>query len=138
MQRSILIIAALLGLLIGYIELRLPVTVEAQGGDAVYERLGVTSTAADALRTAGGLEVEADAAVGGALTVVANADVSGDLAVGGDADVEGGLTVAGAVSLEGFRGLISAFNGECPDGWTALTALRGRFIVWPCGWRRAG
>ena len=75
--RSVLIIAALLGLLIGYIELRLPVTVEAQGGYAVYE----------------------------------------------------GLAVTGDLRLEQFRGQIAAFNGDCPDHWDELTALRGRFIV---------
>ena len=67
----------LFGLLIGYIELRLPVTVEAQGGYAVYE----------------------------------------------------GLAVTGDVRLEQFRGQIAAFNGDCPDHWDELTALRGRFIV---------
>ena len=51
-------------LLAGY-----PLAVGAQGGDAVFESVGVTSTAADALRTIGGIKVGADAEVVGALTV---------------------------------------------------------------------
>ena len=39
MKRSVLIIAVLLALLVGYVDLRLPVTVGAQGGDAVYRTL---------------------------------------------------------------------------------------------------
>ena len=41
MQRSVLMIAALLALLVGYVELRVPVPVGAQGGDAVYRSLRV-------------------------------------------------------------------------------------------------
>ena len=59
-----LIPAVFLALLVGY-----PLAVGAQGGDAVFESVGVTSTAADALRTIGGIKVGADAEVGGALTV---------------------------------------------------------------------
>ena len=39
MLRSILLIAGLLAVLVGYIELRVPVPVSAQGGDAVYRSL---------------------------------------------------------------------------------------------------
>ena len=56
-------------LVVWLVALLMPVTVGAQGRDAVYQRLGVTSTAANALRVAGGIEVGEDADVGGALTV---------------------------------------------------------------------
>ena len=75
--RQPLISAVFLALTVGY-----PLAVGAQGGDAVFERVGVTSTDSDALRTIGGIKVGADAEVVGALTVGANADVGGALTVG--------------------------------------------------------
>ena len=91
MRRKRLILGvALVALALGYVELRLPGPVGAQGRDAVYQRVAVTSTDASAVRVAGGIEV------------------------GDDVDVDGALTVTGAVNLEAFRGLIAAFNGAMP------------------------
>ena len=52
--------ALLLAATIVYIEMRLPVSVGAQGGDAVYTRVAVTSPAAAALRVAGGMTLGID------------------------------------------------------------------------------
>ena len=111
MRTRALLGLALIALVVGYVELRLPQQAGAQGRDAVYQRLAVSSTAANALRVAGGLEVGDDV------------DVADDVDVGGD------LAVTGAVRLEAFRGLIAAFNGACPADWDEMTALRGRMIV---------
>ena len=51
----LLFVAALFAVLIGYIEMRLPVRVDAQGRDGVYQKLSVTETGASALRVAGGI-----------------------------------------------------------------------------------
>ena len=68
-MRRALLGFALVSLAVAYVELRLPSPASAQGRDAVYERLAVSSTAANALRVAGGLEVGNDADVGtGALS----------------------------------------------------------------------
>ena len=48
---------ALFVLFVGYIELRLPVPIDAQGRAAVYERVSVVDTVANALRVAGGATV---------------------------------------------------------------------------------
>ena len=45
MRRSVLVSVLLLLAAIGYVEMRLPVGVGAQGGDAVYTRVAVTSPA---------------------------------------------------------------------------------------------
>ena len=52
--------AVFLALLIGYAELRLPESVIAQGLNAVYRQLSVTSTDSNAVRLAGGLELAGD------------------------------------------------------------------------------
>ena len=48
---------ALFVLFVGYVELRLPVPIDAQGRAAVYERVSVVDTVANALRVAGGATV---------------------------------------------------------------------------------
>ena len=141
---------ALVALAVGYIELRLPPPVAAQGRDAVYERLAVTG----ALKS-GSLAVTNAASIGGtatasALAVTNNATVSGTATVGvlkfGTAltsTMTARLAASGTASdstylrgdgnwqnpLEAFRGQIAAFNGPCPTDWNELTVLRGRFIV---------
>ena len=47
--------AILFTLVVGYVEMRLPVRVDAQGRDGVYQKLSVTETGASALRVAGGI-----------------------------------------------------------------------------------
>ena len=70
----LLFVAALFAVLIGYIELRLPVRVDAQGRDGVYDSLAVTDTGESAVRVAGGVSVNSTAA--GAL------DVAGGIVAG--------------------------------------------------------
>ena len=60
MRRPVLVSVLLLLATIGYVELRLPVGVGAQGGDAVYTRVAVTSPAAGAIRVAGGMTLGLD------------------------------------------------------------------------------
>ena len=60
MRRPVLVSVLLLLATIGYVEMRLPVGVGAQGGDAVYTRVAVTSTAAGAIRVAGGMTLGLD------------------------------------------------------------------------------
>ena len=60
MRRPVLVSVLLLLATIGYVEMRLPVGVGAQGGDAVYTRVAVTSTAAAAIRVAGGMTLGLD------------------------------------------------------------------------------
>ena len=55
MRRPVLVSVLLLLATIGYVELRLPVGVGAQGGDVVYARLSLTSPATNAIRVAGGI-----------------------------------------------------------------------------------
>ena len=60
MTRPVLVSGLLLLATIGYVELRLPVSIGAQGGDAVYQRISVTSPAGGALRVAGGATLGLD------------------------------------------------------------------------------
>ena len=57
MRRSGLVSVLLLLAILVYIELRLPVPIDAQGRAAVYERVSVVDTVANALRVAGGATV---------------------------------------------------------------------------------
>ena len=57
MRRPILVSVLLLLATIVYVELRLPVPLDAQGRAAVYERVSVVDTALDAIRVAGGIVV---------------------------------------------------------------------------------
>ena len=81
MRSKALLGFALIALAVGYIELRLPEPVAAQGRDAVYERLAVTG----ALKS-GSLAVTNAASIGGTATV-------NGLAVSNDATVSGTATV---------------------------------------------
>ena len=56
-SRPILVSVLLLLATIVYVELRLPVPLDAQGRAAVYERVSVVDTALDAIRVAGGIVV---------------------------------------------------------------------------------
>ena len=101
---------AVFALIVGYIELRLPEPVAAQGRDAVFQRLGT-----------GVLKFETP------LTPT----ITARLAASGTASASTYLRGDGSWNdpLEAFRGQISAFNGPCPTDWNEVTALRGRMIV---------
>ena len=109
MTRRLILGFALFALVVGYVEMRLPDSVSAQGRDAVYQRLAT-----------GVLKFETP------LTPTMTAR----LAATGTASAATFLRGDGAWDpLENFRGLIAAFNGSCPSGWREMTALRGRMIV---------
>ena len=113
---------ALVALIVGYIELRLPPPVAAQGTDAVFQRLAVSSDArVSGTATVGVLKFET------ALTPT----ITARLAASGTASASTYLRGDGSWDdpLEAFRGQIAAFNGACPTDWNEVTALRGRFIV---------
>ena len=57
MKSQAMLVVAMFALFVGYIELRLPVPIDAQGRAAVYERVSVVDTVANALRVAGGATV---------------------------------------------------------------------------------
>ena len=101
---------AVFALIVGYVELRLPPPVSAQGRDAVFQRLAT-----------GVLKFETP------LTPTMTAR----LAASGTASDRTYLRGDGAWNdpLEAFRGQIAAFNGPCPSDWNEVTALRGRMIV---------
>ena len=68
MRRPVLVLVLLLLAALVYIELRLPVPIDAQGRAAVYERVSVVDTDANALRVAGGAAVAGAVAAGSVTT----------------------------------------------------------------------
>ena len=121
-SKQLILGCALFVLAVGYIELRLPPPVAAQGRDAVYQRLAVSSDArVSGTATVGVLKFET------ALTPA----VTALLAASGTASVSTYLRGDGNWQnpLEAFRGQIAAFNGPCPADWDEMAALRGRMIV---------
>ena len=130
-MRKLLFSGAFLALLIGG-----SVPLDAQGGDARFERLSVASTAADALRVAGGLTVGDDADVGGTLTVTGMLTAEAEAAVGGTLTVTGMLTAEAEAAVGGtlmVTGILTAADdadvggaltvGEDADVEGGITAL---------------
>ena len=68
MRRPVLVLVLLLLAALVYNELRLPVPIDAQGRAAVYERVSVVDTDANALRVAGGAAVAGAVAAGSVTT----------------------------------------------------------------------
>ena len=101
---------ALVALAIGYIELRLPEPVSAQGTDAVFQRLAT-----------GVLQFETPLTPTITARLAASGTASDRTYLRGDGEWND--------PLEALRGQISAFNGPCPTDWDEVTALRGRMIV---------
>ena len=128
MKSKALLGAVLVALIVGYIELRLPQPVAAQGTDVVYQRLAVTDDAriSDALSVGGTAKVGV-LEFGTALTPIMTARLAASGTASDSTYVRGDGTWDDP--LEAFRGLIAAFNGPCPTDWDEVTALRGRMIV---------